>query len=211
MSISPLPHQLSKTLYPELFNAFQNHGKRVRYSHGQTIVGQFEKPDYMGILIEGVAEAHITSADGNSYIAEQLQTGWVFNAACYLDNGASPAEALSINDCTLLTLPFSVLRKHPALKAEATQLAAYCVVQLYRRSEVLFTSAMLLPLEERILRRLNTLKDKQHTINITTDKLASYLGESKFKVYREIKRLEQNKVLSTGYGTITLHQAGLLD
>lgn len=203
--------QLSESLYPALYRAFHQKGKRLRFNQGQIIVAQNQTLDYLGILIEGTAEAYITSATGDTYIAEQLPTGWVFNAACYLDDGKAPAEAIAAEDCILLTLPYSFLRRDPILHAEATQLVAHNVVQLYRIAENLFTSAMLLSLDTRILKRLNRLKDDKNQVTITTDKLANYLGVSKYKVYRELKKLEQQGCISTGYGSITLNASGLLD
>ncbi|MGI9275058.1 MAG: Crp/Fnr family transcriptional regulator [Endozoicomonas sp.] len=198
-------HTLDPEHYPCLYGAFVKQGTRRTYSRGEIIVFQQETINQLGILKQGSAEIHITSSEGDRIIAERFDCGSVLNAASYLDNGPSPADVVATEDCTVIFLPYKYLRREPELNIEATRLVAHCSVRLYRLLERLFSSAMLLPLEERVVRRLRTLKGEQGQVRITAEKMAAYLGVSKYKIHRILKKLESEGALTTGYGVVTLH------
>jgi len=167
-------------------------------------VFQAEKTQSLGLIDSGTVEIHITSVDGDTYIAEQIEAGSVLNGVSYLDAEPSPADVIAKTKCAVRFLPYKMLRNNSILDVEATKLTAYTAAKLYRLAERLFTNAMLLPLRDRIIRRLTSLSNENAQVKITAEKLAIYLGVSKYKVHRLFKILESEGLIKCDYGLVTL-------
>lgn len=195
---------LNENAYPNLYKAFMVTPLKKLYQAGEQIVFQNDELDRMGYLLSGEAEIQIVSADGDLLIPERFTAQSLINAVAFIDGRLSPAAVVATTDCTVLYLPYSKLRSDVELKREATLIAGLCAASLYRIAENLLSSALLLPLKERVLLRLERLKDEGDQVTITAEKLASYLAVSKHKVHRVLNSLEEEGLIVNTYGSVKL-------
>lgn len=195
---------LTERDYPNLYAAFMKNAVAKRFEAGEVIVFQEETSQRLGYLSAGDAEIHLTSFEGDTIIAERFPPGSLLNAPRYIDGKGSPADVIAVKPCTVLFLPYRILRSDPTLDAETLRLAAHTTAALYRLAEKVYRAAMLFPLKERIIHRLFLLKDESNSVEITAEKLASYLGVSKYKIHRALNELEKEKRIVNTYGSVTL-------
>ena len=200
---------LSEQSYPHLYQAFMKNAVAKRFEAGEIIVFQEETTQRLGYLASGDAEVHITSFEGDTIIAERFSPGSLLNGPRYIDGKASPVDVIAIQPCTVLFLPYRMLRSDPVLDAETLRLVAHSAAALFRLAEKAYRAAMLLPLKERIIHRLFLLKDENNNIDITAEKLAHYLGVSKYKIHRSLNELEKEKRIVNTYGSVTLVESEL--
>lgn len=177
---------------------------RKTYKAGEQIVFQNVELDRMGFILSGEAEIEIVSDDGDLLIPEKFASNSLINAVAFIDGCISPAAVVAVTDCTVLFIPYSKLRSDVELCHEATSIAGLCAASLYRIAEKLLSTALLLPLNERVLQRLERLKDEGNQVSITAEKLASYLAVSKHKVHRVLKNLEEEGLIINTYGSVQL-------
>lgn len=190
--------------YPNVHQEFHSGAVIKHYKSGETIVYQNEAIDKLGCLTNGDAEIEILSADGEMLIAERFFSGSLLNAVSFIDGQSSPATVVAVSDCSVAFVSYSKLRSSPALHTEATQLAGLCAAALYRMAEQLLSTSLLLPLKDRVLLRLQKLKQNDGEVTITAEKLAAYLAVSKHRVHRVLNELEkENRIINT-YGSVTL-------
>ena len=195
---------LTEQDYPNLYTAFMKNAVAKRFEPGEVIVFQEETLQRLGYLSAGEAEIHLTSFEGDTIIAERFPPGSLLNAPRYIDGKGSPADVIAVKPCTVLFLPYRMLRSDSILDAETLRLAAHTTAVLYRLTEKVYRAAMLLPLKERIIHRLFLLKDENNSVDITAEKLASYLGVSKYKIHRSLNELEKESRIVNTYGSVTL-------
>ncbi|WP_375750036.1 Crp/Fnr family transcriptional regulator [Vibrio sp. HN007] len=195
---------LSEDLYPVLYKSFMTTPHRKTYKAGEQIVFQNVELDKMGFILSGEAEIEIVSDDGDLLIPEKFSSNSLINAVAFIDGGISPAAVVAVTDCTVLFIPYSRLRADVELCREATLIAGLCAASLYRIAERLLSTALLLPLNERVLQRLERLKDEGNQVSITAEKLASYLAVSKHRVHRVLKNLEEEGLIINAYGSVQL-------
>ncbi|USD68025.1 cyclic nucleotide-binding domain-containing protein [Vibrio sp. SCSIO 43136] len=195
---------LNQQAYPTLYQAFQGDAVRKKYQAGEQLVTQDDSLEQMGFLLSGEAEIEIVSADGELLIAEKFFPNSLLNAVSFIDGRTSPATLVAVSDCVVLYLSYAKLRSEPQLNLEATLIAGLCAASLYRISEKLLSASLLLPLEERIMIRLQRLKDEDNSVSITAEKLAAYLAVSKHRVHRSLKLLEEKGSIINTYGSVQL-------
>ncbi len=195
---------LNEGSYPALYHSFMTTPYRKTYKSGEQIVFQNVELDKMGFILSGEAEIEIVSADGDLLIPEKFFSNSLINAVAFIDGCISPAALVAITDCTVLYIPYSKLRADESLCREATSIAGLCAASLYRIAERLLSNALLLPLDERVLQRLERLKDEGNQVSITAEKLASYLAVSKHRVHRVLKSLEEEGLIVNTYGSVQL-------
>lgn len=195
---------LNENTYPALHEAFVTSPIRKTYQAGEQIVMQEAELDKMGYFVSGEAEIEIVSAEGELLIAEKFKNNSLINAVAYIDGRTSPAAVVAVSECTVLYVPYSKLRANPDLNREAIAIAGLCAASLYRMAEKLLSSSLLLPLNERVLMRLERLKDEGNQVTITAEKLASYLAVSKHRIHRVLNSLEEEGKLVNTYGSVKL-------
>ncbi|BEU01539.1 hypothetical protein OAG1_03390 [Agarivorans sp. OAG1] len=190
--------------FPLLALALQTSAVRKTFRAGDTIVFQNEAIDRLGYLTEGEAEIEILSVDGEMLIAEKFVSGSLLNAVSFLDGKTSPATVVAVSECTVLFLAYSKLRSEANLEHEAKLLSGLCAAALYRMSEQLLSTSLLMPLKQRVLLRLQSLKQLDDEVLITAEKLAAYLAVSKHRVHRVLKELEKDSKIINTYGAVKL-------
>jgi CRP-like cAMP-binding protein len=195
---------LSEDLYPALYKSFMTTPHRKTYKAGEQIVFQHVELDKMGFIVSGEAEIEIVSDDGDLLIPEKFTSNSLINAVSFIDGCSSPAAVVAVSECTVLFIPYSKLRADADLCREATLIAGLCAASLYRIAEKLLSTALLLPLSERVLQRLERLKTEGNQVSITAEKLASYLAVSKHRVHRVLNSLEQEGLIVNTYGSVQL-------
>ncbi|MGR5063261.1 Crp/Fnr family transcriptional regulator [Photobacterium sp. DNB22_13_2] len=190
--------------YPRFHAAFMKSAVVKRFNAGDVIVFQEDNTQRLGYVTSGEADIHMTSFEGDTIIAERFPAGSILNAPRYIDGKSSPVDVIAVEPCTVHFLTYRVLKSDPVLDAETIRLVAHCSAGLFRIAEKVYRAAMLLPLKERIIHRLFLLMDENNSVEITAEKLASYLGVSKYKVHRALNELEkENRIVNT-YGSVTL-------
>ncbi|MGR5092757.1 Crp/Fnr family transcriptional regulator [Vibrio maritimus] len=190
--------------YPHLHLAFKNIATRKRYQAGETIVFQDEEINKLAYVVSGEVEVEMLSEEGEILIAERFLPGSLLNAVAYIDGLTSPSSVVSLSEAEVLFIPYNKLRSDPQLNLEASKLSGMCAAALYRIASELLATSLLLPLKERILIRLRSLKEENDEIPITAEKLAAYLVVSKHRVHRVLNELESEKLIINTYGSVKL-------
>lgn len=205
-SIDPdlLARFLDPDRYPAVYQQFLTLGHLKHYSKGERIFHRGEQSDRLGILLQGSAESELTGEDGSLMVFERMGEGAQLAGGSFIDGEPTPFDVIACEPCQICFLPFKLLRHSPELEKETILYVSVFITKLLRMSAQLHTSAMMLPLSDRLMHRLARLKNQDNQVEITKEKLAAYLSVSKYKITQSLKDLEQQQLIQIRAGVITL-------
>ncbi|MDN2483076.1 Crp/Fnr family transcriptional regulator [Vibrio agarivorans] len=190
--------------YPLLNSALLDKGSTKTVKAGQFLFRQGDHPGQLSVVLTGWVEFSYIDLEGNYVIVERTTAGQWYGDGNFVDGQAVPYSALVLNDVTVLSLPHPLIRADKKLEAEVYRLIANNAVARLRIMYRKFDSIATLPIEQRILERLEQLRGASNVIEITHDELASYIGTSRHKVSRAMKRLDNDNKIKQLYKKVEI-------
>ena len=194
---------INPEIYPGLHKIFDNAPSRV-VTKGDYLFRQGDIPNQLAVTTDGKLEISYIDEDGNYVIIEKCNEGFWFGDAAFVDGGALPYSALALEDTFFISISHNEINSCPQLQHEVFKFISHTVVARLRIMYQKFDSLATKPLEERLVDRLKQLQYKNDDIAISHDDLASYLGVSRHKVSRAMKRLSTQGVIKQKYKKVSL-------
>ena len=187
--------------------------KHKKYAAGSNLTEQSGTAGKLGVLLSGEADLVRFDYDGYRNIMEHLCTGDVFGDFLY---GAAGAEELAVvcdHKCEVLYIGYDDIvkrcskacRHHSVLVNNLLQIMAEKVQSLRTHLEVLSKRS----LRTKLLTYFRLLSKQtgapSFTLPFTLSDLADYLYVDRSAMLREMKKLRDEKLLSSRGRKITLH------
>ena len=191
------PHRLPLLL--DDLNVTKRH-----YSSGQIILSQGEKTENFGVIEHGCIDASHYTTDGGESLIAQLSAGQVFaDFIAASPSKESPVTLIAHEDCTVVLIPINELfSAHIGFEKEMglimTNLVGIYAEQYFELKDRVF--CITAPtLREKILRffclQQEKTKSNCFTINMTRERMATYLNAERSALSRELMRMKKEKII----------------
>ena len=191
----------------EIDDAIKSLGaRRINFRKEHIIVSNLVDDDLIGVIISGKASIVNYDYSGNRDIIDNLEYDAVFGKPfSYISNDVS---IIAATDCEVLFLDYHLLMKdskYDQIKYNINRLLTTKIYSLYEKLEILSKRTI----RDKLLSYFNLLarKREKKTFNlpITYIELADYLSVDRSAMMREIKKLKDEKKISTDGKKITIN------
>jgi len=190
--------------FPLLFDFFYANARTQTYKAGTTLFSQGELTKIIGVIISGEIELSYIDEQGSYVLVERFADGFWYGDGTFVDHQPMAYTATVKSEVRCLLIDEKILA---SAQAPVDQFYRFICQNLMARLRIMyykFDGITTLPLEQRIIDRLQQLQDKNGHINITHNELAQYLSVSRYKVTRLMKQLEKQGQLQQHYGKIQM-------
>lgn len=194
---------INPDVYPGLYEIFAQAPIRT-IEKGDYLFRQGDIPCQLAVTISGKLEISYIDEDGNYVIIEKCNEGFWFGDAAFIDGEPLPYSALALEGTSFISVSHKEIKSFTKLQTEIFKFISHTVVARLRIMYQKFDSLATKPLEDRIVDRLKQLQYKNDDIAISHDDLASYLGVSRHKVSRAMKRLATQEIIKQKYKKVLL-------
>ncbi|MEY8828522.1 Crp/Fnr family transcriptional regulator [Sedimentitalea sp. XS_ASV28] len=190
-----------------------------RLSHQQQVATLGEPVDGIFLIIEGSLRLESFSEDGERFLAGDFLAGDMFGFLAVLDGKPSVHDATALGETTVIFINGERFRQFVFTDTELTKRAVEILCQRLRMSLAMVTRFAPGNQTSRVVRCLVASADQLgfrphagHQIRITINQfdLAAMLSISRQSVHRVLKELEDDGLLSIGYGVINVHDLNRL-
>ncbi|MBC7006321.1 Crp/Fnr family transcriptional regulator [Photobacterium sp. BZF1] len=201
--------QFSKYLdakkYPSLTKLFLESGRITTYPQDSIIVGQNVPMTDICVMFSGEVEVSYVDQHGILYTMATLGAGSWRGEPEFLEPGSVGVFSKALTEVVELQVSYKTLRQSKVEKAELYEFLARNLGSRIKLAHKLYQQRTIFTLEERILTQLNSLADSSGCVQITQEKLASYMGASRYQIIRSLKKLEaKGLVARKSYGVLEL-------
>ena len=175
------------------------------YTAGDVIMDYTVNNTDIGILLSGKAELICSEYDGKSYLLEQYGNNDIFGSIISLTLESKLYLIIAKMDCTVLFLNYNQFIKHCDIKCNShCEILKNLFILMSIRSKSLSLRINFLcksTIREKILTYLDynqlIFESDSFTIPITLLKLAQYLCVDRRSLMREIRKLNDEKIISS--------------
>ena len=188
----------------ELLSPFFSAGQPVLYKKGQLIYLQDQEPKFLYCLLEGTVRTYIASEDGEEMLLTTYREGSIFGEASFFDGMPRVSNAAAQTDCQIIPLNHDTVTQ---LFLETPSLAGAMITYLARTVRLLSRHVDTMSFQtadKRLSALLLNHPSSRDVIRITHEELASALSVNRVTVSRILSNFARQKLLKTGYGTITI-------
>lgn len=210
---------LLEALGREHLNEIARLGRPVRFPKGRLIFQQGEHADGLYIIASGQVRVFYAGDDGAEATIALLSEGESLGELALIDGGPRSASALALSDTAAVAITHEDFTSWLQHRPEAKDALLTTLSERVRRTTEEMAELVLLDLAERLARRLLSLLETSEgsKIRITQAELGGRLGVTREAVNKQLRTLEQQGVIETGRGSVTvldreaLRAAGSLD
>lgn len=178
-----------------------------RYAPGQIIYLQGSEADRFYYLVHGKAKSYISSPAGGERSLTVHRDGDLMGEASFFDQCPRVSSAVAVNECEVVSIDRdrldAIFQKHPELAQPMLRYLARTV----RLLSVHVDDMSFLSADRRIARYLLSLQPEDGALHCTHEEIGQAVGVSRVTVSRVLGQFRREGLLSTGYHTITLHDA----
>jgi len=180
--------------------------RRIKFKKEHIIVSNLVDDDLIGVIIDGKASIVNYDYSGNRDIIDSLEYDAVFGRPfSHIDNDLS---IIAADDCEVLFLDYHLIMsddKYNKINYNINRLLTSKIYQLYLKIETLSKRTI----RDKLLNYFNNMSKKYNkksfNIPITYIELADYLSIDRSAMMREIKKLKDEKKISTDGKKITIN------
>lgn len=192
----------------EVRQALLQSANQVTLKGGKLLFQQGQAGDSMFVVISGLIEVSISTADGRKVLLNRLGPGQCFGEISMIDGLARTAETVALTETRLMSISravfLEVAKRYPELSLAMIDLLCERVRWLSDSVE----DYAVLPLERRLARRLQILFDRfggaELSIEIAQSDLADFVGASRESVNKILMAWRKDGLISMGRKTVQL-------
>lgn len=192
----------------EVRHALLHSASQIHLKGGNLLFQQGQTGDSMFMVISGLIEVSISTADGRKVLLNRLGPGQCFGEISMIDGLARTAETIALTETRLLSVSrkvfLDVARRFPELSLAMIDLLCERVRWLSDSVE----DYAVLPLDRRLARRLLILFDRfggaELSIDIAQSDLADFVGASRESVNKILMAWRRDGFISMGRKTVQL-------
>ena len=174
------------------------------YLAGENIIDYREHPERIGVMLSGRAQIVATDADGNNVILEDLTVNSVFGELFLLPLSAHGYAVEALTDCRILFIRYSdIIKRCENACAHHSQLVdnLFCMAAIKARNLNMHLQILSRrTTRDKLLCYLSFQEDvlgKRFALPMTWSRLADYLCVNRSALMREVKKLNEEGLLST--------------
>lgn len=204
---------------PDTLEAILDQSTVRELKRGETLSRVGEHIDQLTLVVHGVLEVSYTAGSGRRHIAGYVTTGDLYNLVPLMDNVPATHDTVAVCDSSTLQLSKSLVTTLIGRDAAFNSAVIVLLSQRSRRVYLSLADSHLLPLRQRLARILLHLvnqfgvprDDGIHLgMKMAQDQLADYVGCSRPVLNRELKLLEQDRIILIRYSQIIVVDEPLL-
>ena len=181
--------------------------RRISFKKDHIIVSNLVEDDLIGIILSGTASVVNYDYFGNRDIVDSLEYDDVFGRPFMNIN--SDVSIIASSSCEVLFLDYHLLisnnSKYDKINYNINRLLTSKIYQLYEKIELLSKRTI----KDKLLCYFNNISQKREkksfNLPITYIELADYLSVDRSAMMREIKRLKDEKKITTNGKKITIY------
>ncbi len=193
--------------HEEIDNVLKSIGaRRISFRKDHIIISSLVDDDLIGVIINGKASIIAYDYQGNRDIIDSLEYGAVFGKPfSYINNDVS---IIASTDCEVLFMDYQLLSsnssKYNKINYNINCLLTNKIYSLYEKLEILSKRTI----REKLITYFEIISKKRgkrsFNLPITYIELADYLSVDRSAMMRELKKLKDEKKISTNGKKITL-------
>jgi len=200
-----------RDLPPAALQALARASRHRRFLTGELIAARGVPAEGMAIVLRGAIRSATLSADGREVVFSLVQPGYVWGLVAAIDGLGAVHDTRAHRRTEVLLVPkgafLEVLDAHPKLYAHFARLLCYRLRKAYSAVD----EFALVPLRQRLARQLCTLAlaspDGEHaSLRLTQAEIAEMLSAARPSVNRELKRMQEEGLVSLEYRGVTVKQ-----
>ncbi len=181
------------------------------YLAGESIIDYHSHPEKIGVLRKGSAQVVTSDAEGNTFILEELGENSVFGELFLLPLSDRSYTAEALTDCSVMFIRYSdIIKRCEKACSYHSQFVdnLFCLAAIKARN--LNTHLQILSqrnTRDKLLCYFSFLgceREKAFELPMTWSRLADYLCVNRSALMREIKKLNEEKILTTNGKTVCL-------
>ncbi len=174
------------------------------YLAGESIIDYHSHPEKIGVLRKGKAQVVASDAEGNTFILEELSDNSVFGELFLLPLSDRSYTAEALTDCSVMFIRYSdIIKRCEKACSYHSQFVdnLFCLAAIKARK--LNTHLQILSqrnTRDKLLCYFSFLgfeRGETFELPMTWSRLADYLCVNRSALMREIKKLNEEKILST--------------
>ncbi len=179
--------------------------RRIKINKDSLIFSKLDNDGFIGIILSGIANVIKYDINGNKIVIDNLEYGSILGKP--FSNFDKDASIISSSDCEVLFLDYKDLinsEYYETISNNIISILSNNISKLNERIEILSKRTIrdkLLGYFELMSKKKNR---KSFSIPITFIELANYLSIDRSAMMREIKKLKEEKIISTNKNKITL-------
>lgn len=204
---------------PDTLEAILDQSTVRELRRGETLSRVGERIEQLTLVVDGVLEVSYTAGSGGRHIAGYVKTGDLYNLVPFMDNVPATHDTVALCDSSTLLLSRSLVATLMDRDSAFTSAVILLLSQRSRHVYLSLADSHLLPLRQRLARILLHLvnqfgvprDDGIHlSLRMAQDQLADYVGCSRPVLNRELKLLEQDRIIQIRYSHIIVLDEPLL-
>ena len=177
--------------------------KTISYKKDDILLMEGDKPEYIGLVLEGQLHIVKDDFDGNRTLIAALMPGDIFaEALCCANISESPVTVLAHTECTVMLFQFSKILNtcpnscvyHSKIIENMVRMIAEKNLFLQKRLEIITLKSI----RAKILQYLETFSVKQgkeFIIPVNREKMAEYLAVDRSALSHELMKMKQDGIL----------------
>ena len=208
----PRPRWLD-TLPPDISKRLSCDAVRMTYANDTLIQARGERKAGLSMIVSGNVRFGTTGASGAFIQFALMGAGDVYGEMTIFNGGGRLHDAIAVGPVVIDQLSaeraLAIFETHPALQLALLRLMAKRLQFAYENIDAIIRS----PLVDRIggqLLSLARFAGTENILNLRQCELAESLGASRVAVNKALGQLTALGYVSTGYGTVTLHDRDAL-
>ncbi|WP_345336092.1 Crp/Fnr family transcriptional regulator [Ferrimonas pelagia] len=196
--------------YPNFYQLFLHKGSLHTLAAGENLVQQEQEAEAFCLVLTGDVEISMVLPDGQLSMITRAGSGAWHGDLPYLDGGKLPWRMDALTQVTEIRLPFNALNQNSVPDGELYGCIATNLARRMRMAHDFINQHKVKSVKERLLLKLTKMADDAGEVTITQEKLAAFIGVDRNKIYRTLRTLESEGMLSVGYRKIRLLQSAPL-
>lgn len=198
---APLFHGIDENSRETLLKCL--HARTVSYKKEEILLMAGDKPEHIGIVMDGQLNIVKEDYDGNRIIVTTLATGDLFaEALCCAEIQESPVTVVANENCSVLSLDFSRILQtctsacpfHSKLIANMLKLIARKNLTLQNRMEIIAMKSI----RQKVLRYLESLainQGKHIAVPFNREKMAEFLNVDRSALSHELIKMKKDGII----------------
>ncbi|MGM0368367.1 MAG: Crp/Fnr family transcriptional regulator [Actinomycetota bacterium] len=185
------------------------------FSPGETILSEYDKPNCLGLILEGKAEIQKVLPSGKTILIKELDRFKTFGEATLFSNSKSfPVKVLSKKRTRVLFIKKQEMVKLFSLNKEVMEnfleIISNRIIMLKSRLELISESSIRKRISSYLLNNAE-IKDDTFHLPFSKAKWANILSIPRPSLSRELKRMQEDGLLSYNRGKITIKDIAKLE
>jgi CRP-like cAMP-binding protein len=212
LAATPDYREALQDLPAPVVQALMDCGSRHQWRRGQVVLAQGQPLDAVVVCLQGRMAVTLSDSAGHNTLLRWLSDGEMVGMPAVLAGTAFPVNIMAGGPASSLHVErkafIDILLRHPEGAIGVARLLSHRLAELFRFVELTSNRS----LEDRVRFALSRLARHHGTpgpkastvMKITQAEMAMAAGASRQRVHLMLKRLQTERVVELGYGTITV-------